>query len=242
MPIHARVSLTLLALTALGGRAAGAELAPPPAPAAPPPAPAVPGAASLSAAAGPSAQPPAFPHLKLSYRRFSIANLDLTSVPMQGLEIDAYPISTQWGRGGFEVEGGTGHATLNGVGVDARYGLIGFSAGFQYAAPVTPFVEGRLVGGILSGNLDGALAIAAATSSPAAAMGSSATTFIYGRGIDVGAEVFAIGRAYVSASIGWLHTTWHGVDYAAIVENPSSRLRAKNLTADSFTFKLGIGI
>jgi hypothetical protein len=58
----------------------------------------------------------------------------------------------------------------------------------------------------------------------------------------VGAEIFAVRHAYVSASIGWLHTTWHGVDYGAVVGNPSAPLRAKNLSADSFTLKLGIGI
>ena len=180
--------------------------------------PAAAGPASVSETAGaPSEPPPGSPRLKLSYRRFSISNLDLSHVPLSG-------------------------AALDGAGVDVRYGLIGLGAGLQYAAPVTPFVEGRLVGGILSGNIDGSLAVAAATSSPAAAVGSSATTFMYGRGIDAGAEIFAIGRAYVSLSIGWLHTTWHGIDYAAVVENPSAHLRAKDLSADSFTFKLGIGI
>src|SRR5262249_20139204 len=148
MNARARALWILLASAAAAGPAAGAEPAPPVAPA-PPAAPAPPKTASGSTVPGPSAVPPALPHLKVSYRRFAIANLDLTHVPLQGVEIDAYPVSTQWGRGGFEVEGGVGHAALNGVGVDARYGLIGFSAAFQYAAPVTPFVEGRLVGGIL---------------------------------------------------------------------------------------------
>jgi hypothetical protein len=244
MKTHARVSLTLLALVVFGGQRARAQAPAPVAPAAPvtPVAPPAPSTASLATAAKPPVEPPPFPHLKVSYRRFAIANLDLTHVPLQGVQVDAYPASTQWGRGGFEVEAGVGHAELNGVGVDARYGLIGFTAALQYAAPITPFVEGRLVGGILSGNIDGSLAVAAATSSPAASVGSSATTFIYGDGIDAGAEIFAIGHAYVSLSIGWLHTTWQGIDYAAVVQNPSADLRLMNLSADSFTFKLGIGI
>jgi hypothetical protein len=204
--------------------------------------PVAPGAASLSEAApAPVGPPPDYPRLKLSYRRFSISNLDLTHVPLQGAQLDAYPLSMQWVRGGFEIEGGTGHAALNGVGVDVRYGLIGLAVGAQYAAPITPFVEARFVGGILAGDVGDALAVAAATASAARSIGT-ATTWIYGRGLDAGAEVFVYKRAYVSASIGWLQTTWRGVDYAAVLANPSARLRAKDLSADSFTFKLGVGI
>jgi len=199
------------------------------------------GAASVSTASEASGAPPGYPHLKLSYRYFAISNLDASDVPLQGLELDAYPVSGQWGRGGFEVEGGLGHAALNGAGVGVKYALLGVTAGFQYAAPLTPFVEGRLVGGLLSGNPDETLTMG---SSPAATTlrSTSAVTWIYGRGIDAGFEVFFVGHAYLSAAVGWLHTTWGGVDYAAALQDPAARLRPKNLEADSFTFKLGIGI
>src|SRR5262245_59464753 len=77
-------------------------------------APVAPGAASVQAAGAAPTSPRRYPHLKLSYRHFAITNLDLTEVPLQGLELDAYPVSTQWVRTGFELEGGTGHADLSG--------------------------------------------------------------------------------------------------------------------------------
>jgi hypothetical protein len=200
------------------------------------------GAGSVSAAGAPGSAGQSFPRLKLSYRNFAISNLDFTPVQLQGAELDAYPLSTQWVRGGFEVEGGAGSATLNGLDVAVRYGLIGLGVGLQYAAPVTPFVDGRIVGGILSGDLDGSLAMAAATSTKPSPVGASATTWIYGRGIDAGAEMFLGGRAYLSIAIGWLHTTWRGVDYAALMQNPSAPLRSKDIDGDSFTFKIGLGI
>ena len=63
-----------------------------------------------------------------------------------------------------------------------------------------------------------------------------------GTTLDLGAEFFATKRAYVSASIGWLHTTWGGVDYPAALRDPSAGLRFKDLSNDSFTFKVGVGI
>jgi hypothetical protein len=179
------------------------------------------------------------PRLKLSYREFAISNLDLSRVPLSGVQLDVYPLSMRWVRAGLEAEAGTGRASLNQNAVDLWYAMLGMTAGVQYPARVTPFVEGRLVGGTLGGNLEGAIAIPGTS---ATISGTSAVTWILGRGIDVGAEVFMVGRAYVSASIGWLHTTWHGIDYGAFVQDPSAALRTKDLSFDSFTFKLGLGI
>ena len=196
--------------------------------------------ASTSATANPSAAAPhANPRLKLSYRQFSISNLDASDVPLSGVELDVYPLSTRWVRAGLELEAGSGQATLSGQSVSARYGLMGVTGGFQYPARVTPFVEGRLVGGVLGGTLDGPIAVPGTS---VTLSGSSAATWIYGRGIDVGADLFVIGRAYVSASMGWLRTTWGGVNYAATMQDPSGGIRFKDLTADSFTLKVGLGI
>ena len=60
--------------------------------------------------------------------------------------------------------------------------------------------------------------------------------------VPVGAEFFTVGRMYISASVGWLRTTWHGVDYAGIIRNPEAGIQYKDLTTDGFTFKLGLGI
>jgi hypothetical protein len=183
--------------------------------------------------------PHANPRLKLSYRQFSISNLDQTSVSLRGGELDVYPLSRRWVRAGAELEAGGGRAALNGVPIDLRYGMLGAVVGFQYPDRITPFVDGRIVGGVMGGSLDHEVLVpgTSVTIGPA-----SAATWILGRGIDVGAEVFAVGRVYVSGSLGWLRTTWHGVDYDGIMQNPDGGIRYKDLTGDSLTFKLGLGI
>ena len=197
------------------------------------------GSGSVSVLANPPEPEHANPRLKLSYRRFAISNLDLTEVPLQGLQLDGYPLSMRWVRGGIEIEAGMGRAALNGGAVNVRYGMLGATAGFQYPARITPFAEGRLVGGVLGGTQDGVITI---PGTAVAVRGTSAATWITGRGLDFGAEFFASERAYVSASIGWLRTTWGGVDYPAMVRDPSAGVRYKDLSKDSFTFKLGLGI
>lgn len=200
------------------------------------------GAASVAAdGAVPETLRP-YPHLKLSYRHFAISDLDTGEVALNGLELDAYPVSTQWVRTGFELEGGKGHAEVSGYGVDVKYGVLGLSLGIQYGAPVTPFVEARAFGGILSGEPDRALMMVASTTPALSAARAAATTWIYGRGLDAGAEIFLVGHVYVTVSVGWLRTTWGGIDYQAALQDPQARPRPKNLTDDSFTFKLGVGI
>lgn len=95
------------------------------------------------------------PRLKLSNRGFSIANLDYKPVPLSGLELDLFLLSTRWLRGGLTVDGGRGQGTFAGNHVSLRYGMAGFAGGFQYPAPVTPFVEGHLAAGVLTGEAEG---------------------------------------------------------------------------------------
>ncbi len=198
-----------------------------------------PAAASAASDATIEAATPAHPNprLKLSYRRFALANLDGTPLWLDGAELDVYPLSRRWVRAGFELEGGGAHASLDGNGASLGYGLLGVSAGVQYPWRVTPFVEGRFAGGVLGGSLDQPLGVGGASVS-----GTSAATWMYGGGIDVGAELYTARRFYLSAAIGWIRTTWHGVDLAAMEANPTGGMQFKDLTGDSFTFKLGCGI
>ena len=184
---------------------------------------------------------PAPPRLELSYRRFSLRNLDLTSLPVTGLELDMYPLSTAWVRAGVELEAGAGSAALDGHTLDARYGLFGLVTAVQYPglARVTPFLAGRLFGGVLGGRLDGPIAVPGTT---VTLIGTSAVTWLYGGGLDLGANVFALGSSHVSLALGWVHTTWGGVDYVGALATPSIGVRFKDLTEDSFTLKIGIGI
>ena len=182
--------------------------------------------------------PHANPRLKLCYRSFAVSNLDRTPLALAGLELDYYPLSTRWVRGGFTLAGGRGQGVISAQDVSMRYGLVGIAAGIQYPARITPFIEGQLSGGILSGATNGAIAV---PGTGVAISGASAATWIYGRGIDVGAELYTIGRIYVSGSIGWLRTTWRGVDTVAMAQAPTAGVRFKDMTGDSLTFKLGLG-
>jgi hypothetical protein len=181
------------------------------------------------------------PRLELSYRRFSLRNLDLTSLPVSGVELDMYPLSTDWVRAGLELEAGAGSAGLDGHTLDARYGLFGLVSAVQYPglARVTPFLAGRLFGGVLGGRLDGPITLPGTT---VTLIGTSAVTWLYGGGLDLGANVFALGRSHLSLALGWVHTTWGGVDYVGALATPSIGVRFKNLTEDSLTIKLGLGI
>jgi hypothetical protein len=196
-------------------------------------------AAPVLAAGGADESQHSNPRLELSYRRFSLRNLDLGTLPVNGIELDMYPVSSRWARVGIELEAGAGQAALGGHTLDARYGLFGLIGGFQYPARVTPFVEGRLVGGVLGGTLDGPVTVPGTS---VTLVGTSAVTWLYGGGLDAGADVFVLGRSHVSLALGWVHTTWGGVDYLGAMATPSIGVRFKDLTDDSFTLKLGIGL
>ncbi|HEX4403183.1 MAG TPA: hypothetical protein VH560_00030 [Polyangia bacterium] len=113
------------------------------------------------------------------------------------------------------------------------------NAGLQLPGRVTPFVEGRLDGGVLGGTLDGSLAIPGTTVSVS---GVSAATWMVARGLDVGAELYVVGRAYLSLSLGWLRTTWGSADYEAMLAEAGASFKFKDVTHDTFLFKLGVGI
>jgi hypothetical protein len=196
-------------------------------------------AVSTVDAPGVEAAKPAHPNprLKLSYRRFSIANLDGTPLWLDGAELDVYPLSRRWVRAGFELEGGGAHASLDGNGASLGYGLLGASVGVQYPWRVTPFVEGRFAGGVLGGSLDQPITVGGVSVS-----GSSVATWMYGGGLDVGVEIYTVRRFYVSTAVGWIRTTWHGADLAAMQADPAGGVQTRDLTSDSFTFKIGCGI
>jgi hypothetical protein len=177
------------------------------------------------------------PRLKASYRLFSLAGLEGSAMWLQGAQLDAYALSRRWVRLGVELEGGAGGTTFVNTPASLSYGLGGVTAGVQYPARVTPFLEGRFAGGVLSGQLDGALTIGAVTYN-----GMSATTWMYVGGIETGVEIYVYRRAYLSVGGGWMRSTWHGIDVPTTIANPQGGIAYKDITGDSFTLKLGGGI
>lgn len=179
------------------------------------------------------------PRLKLSFRSFGVTNLDGSAVSLKGGQVDLYPVSRRFFRMGIEAEAGSGDTTLSGSTANLWYGLGGVTAGFQYPARVTPFVEGRFAAGALGGSFSGTIAN---VGGQAISGTTSATTFLYVGGVDAGVEVYTVSRLYLSAAIGWAHPVYTGFDYAAMQQNPSGGMQVKQIAADTFTFKLGIGI
>lgn len=179
------------------------------------------------------------PRLKLSYTRFAIGNLDGSSIPLDGLHLDVYPLSRRWVRAGLELEGGRGSGTFMGDRAALDDLLLGVNAGVQIpiAGRITPFVEGRLAGGALSGHTEGPINVGGVTVTQA-----SATTYLYTFGLDAGAEVYVLGRGYLSLSLGWLHTTWRGATDAAPPGASASNIALTDITHDSFVLKAGVGI
>lgn len=178
------------------------------------------------------------PRVKASYRLFSIANLDKTQIWLHGAQLDIYPLSRRWVRLGIELSGGTTRDTLGDLGpARMSYGIGGASLGFQVPMRVTPFVDARGFGGVLTGQFDRPVTIGNTVVED-----GSATTYIYGGGIESGVEIYLVKRMYLSLAVGWMRTTWRGIDYKAIVEAPDDGVKYRNLTGDTLTFKAGLGI
>lgn len=184
--------------------------------------------------------PASQPHvrLKLSLEGFSIGTTWGMPVGLTGLHLETYPLSRRWVRVGLGLTGGIGNAALDGASASAVYGLFGVSAGAQYPARVTPFVEGHAAGGFMTAKLDRPVMIGSVTVRDA-----SGTTWLVTRGLDAGAEAYVLGRAYLSFSLGWIRSTWASPDY-----NPNApaaanaNLRITTVTADSLLWKVGLGI
>jgi hypothetical protein len=113
-----------------------------------------------------------------------------------------------------------------GMPMSAWFAAGGLTVGIQYPWRVTPFVDGRFAAGILGGDVAGVNAI----------------TYTYMGGVDVGVELYVLGRFYLSAAVGWVRPSYRGFDLAAAKAHPSAPLVFETFTSDSLTFKVGIGI
>ena len=184
--------------------------------------------------------PPSQPHarLKLSLEGFSIGTTWNMPVGLTGLHLETYPLSRRWVRIGVGLTGGLGSAAVEAASATAKYGLLGVSVGTQYPARVTPFIEGHVAGGFMTATLDRPVMIGALTVNDA-----SGTTWLVVRGLDAGAETYVLGRAYLSFSVGWMRSSWASPDVNPYAPPTTSRnLNIVTVTADSFLWKVGLGI
>jgi hypothetical protein len=180
--------------------------------------------------------PHANPRMKLSFRLFSINGPDGIPISLDGGQLDVYPLSRRWLRLGLEAEAGRGASDTASVTARLWYAMAGVTAGIQYPARVTPFVEGRAAVGALGGSLSGSATVASTTVS---ADGINAVTLLYLGGLDAGVELYAVGRAYVTVAVGWVHPVYYGLSTVALQATGSTR--TTKVAADVFTFKIGVG-
>jgi hypothetical protein len=177
------------------------------------------------------------PRLKLSFVRFNAGHPAGGTIALQSLHLDMYAFNWRWLRIGVDAEGGLGHTTLAGAGTNLRYGLLGVSAGLQIPGRITPFIEARVAGGIMAGTVEDPVTIPGTNVD---ITGVSAATWMWARGVDIGAEIYTFGRAYVSVGVGWIRTTWRSADFSNSTGGATG-LSFKDVTHDSFMFKIGVG-
>jgi hypothetical protein len=159
------------------------------------------------------------PRVTLAYRRFTTAGLEGTSLDFNAFELDYYPVSN-FIRFGLDSEVGVGSA------YSAWYATVGAVLGMQYPWRVTPFVEGRFTAGLIG----------------ASYMGQSAVSYLYVGGLEAGASFYVVSRFHLTASLGWAHPVFSGIDVDYVKAHPMLDPARKDFAADTFTFKLGLGL
>ena len=162
----------------------------------------------------------AVPRVKLAYRRLTFAGLDHDTIDFNTIELDYYPFS-HFVRFGVATELGIGSDKYS-----SWYFAVGGNLGLQYPWRVTPFVDGRFVAGMIGGSY----------------LGQTAVSWVYVGGIDVGAEFYLFSRLHVSAAIGWAHPVFSGIDATYVRAHPMLEPQRIQLSYDTFTFKIGIGL
>jgi hypothetical protein len=188
---------------------------------------------AVTVGATPFVGPRPTPRVKLSYLRHGIGDNAGGTIPLQALHLDLYPLSWRWLRAGVEIEAGRGRGTLMGAGSSVSYGLVGMNLGIQIPRRITPFIEGRVAGGVIQTRSDGAMMI---PGTPIMVNGGKGSSFMLTRGIDLGVELYTFGQTYVSAAIGVQRTSWQVTDF-----NNRDAMVSKKVSYDSFLFKIGIG-
>jgi hypothetical protein len=169
----------------------------------------------------PAPRPPhPVPRFKLAYRRLVTANIDPGDLPFNVIELDFYPSSGLF-RFGLDTEVG-----IAGNKYSMWFLTTGANIGFQWPARVTPFVEGRFVAGLIGGSFEGITAV----------------SWLITAGLDTGLELYYARRFYITASIGWAHPIFSGVDINYVHAHPKLDPERKIFSNDSFTFKVGLGL
>lgn len=166
------------------------------------------------------------PRLKLSYRYLKMPHLDRSDIAFHGAQIDLYPVSIPWMRLGVNAALASGRGMLEGKPSSPWFFIGGVDLGLQYPYRITPFVDFRFAAGLLGGQIDQ----------------TAALTWTYHLGVEGGAEFYLFSRVFVSAAIGWLHTTYRGANLVELRKHPMNDVVYEAIVGDTFTVKVGIGL
>ncbi len=162
------------------------------------------------------------PAIEASYRFLQIADPYGGSLPFHLVELDGFPISRIF-RLGVSLVGGAAPR------YDAWMFMVGLSAGVQYPARVTPFLDLRISAGVLGAEI----------------IDRKVVSYAYMPSLEGGISVYIASRFHLTAAVGWAHPVYGGVD-AKLVEQQIAagikpRYEVKPFALDTVTVRIGLG-
>jgi hypothetical protein len=178
-----------------------------------------------------TAQDPTLPSTPVQLEATTMGD---STMSLQQLRLQISPRS--WLRFGVQAETGRGRAPAllgggDGLGATEHFGLLGVNLRFQIPRRVTPFIEGRVGGGLVATRPDGAILI---PGTPLAIDGTGAG-WMYTHGVDIGVELYAFKGGFLTAALGWLRTTRQNAGY-----DTAGAMFFQQSTHDTFLLKLGV--
>ena len=162
------------------------------------------------------------PAIEASYRFFQIADPYGGSLPFHLVEIDGFPLSRIF-RLGISLSGGAAPR------YDAWLFLVGMSAGIQYPARVTPFLDLRLAVGVIGAHI----------------IEKTVVSYAYAPMLEAGISVYLASRLHLTVAVGWAHPVYGGVDAKLIQQQIDAGIKPKyDVQAfgfDTVTVRAGLG-
>ncbi len=158
----------------------------------------------------------------VAYRFLQIADPYGGSLPFHLVEVTGFPVSGIFRLGLSLTAGGGSRYT-------SWMADLGVSAGLQYPARVTPYLDLRFSAGVIGAEI----------------VGRKVVSYTYRPTLEGGLEVFVAGRLHLTAAVGWSHPVYGGVDANAIEQaiqmhqNPSYTIEP--FAFDTVTARVGLG-
>jgi hypothetical protein len=170
------------------------------------------------------------PAFEVGYRFLQIADPFGGALPFHHVEIDAYPVSGIF-RLGLSLGGGAASR------YEAWMCLVGLSAGLQYPARVTPFLDFRFVVGVVGATLTFA--------NSSGSVEKPVVSYAYVPALEGGISVYLASRFHLTVALGWAHPVYGGVDANAVQQQYEMGIKPtydiKPFGFDTATVRVGLG-